>query len=308
MVLLIGLLILGFVFLYFGAESFVRGGVVVSKHLRIPEYVVGATIVSIGTSLPEALTSFYAALHRVPQISVSNIVGSNVFNIAVVLGLASVISPVVIQRDVFSRDAPPFLMAAIVAIILGLDGTYSRWDGLLLLVLLVAFVWFLLRERELPHGGFGESPLPSLWMGIGFLIIGPILLIVGSRLTVRSAVEIAQLLGVSQWIIGVTIVALGTSLPEVFTSVVASIRGNNAIALGNVMGSNVFNLYFILGGAAVLSPLPVQKTTLFFDLPSMFLFHLILVFMIYDRRVTRESGLSLLIAYVAFVLGVLAIH
>lgn len=299
---------MGFFLLSFGAEGFVRGGVIISHRFRVPEYVIGATLVSIGTSLPEALTSFYASWHHVPEISVSNIVGSNIFNIGIVLGLSALISPVVIKRDVFSKDAPAFLFSAVMAIILGLDGNYSKKDGILFILLLIGFLWFLLRERVSLTPEDGKLVKNGLVKGISLVILSPILLFLGSRLTVSAAVKTAELLGVSQWNIGVTVVALGTSLPEVFTSIVASIRGRNEIALGNVMGSNVFNIYFVLGGASLIGSLPIHKPTIFFDLPVTLLFHLVLVFMIYDRKVGRESGLALVIGYVAFLFGVFAFH
>lgn len=308
MVLLIFSFAIGFFLLSIGAEGFVRGGVILSHRFRVPEYVIGATLVSMGTSLPEAITSFYASWNHVPDISVSNIIGSNIFNIGVVLGLSALISPVVIKRDVFSKDAPAFLFSAVIAIILGIDGNYDKKDGVLFILLLLGFLWFLLRERVSLTPGEGKSVTDSLLKGLILVIISPLLLFLGSRLTVSAAVKTAEILGVSQWIIGVTVVAFGTSLPEVFTSVVASIRGRNEIALGNVMGSNVFNIYFVLGGASLLGTLPVHKPTIFFDLPVTLLFHLVLVFMIYDKKVGRESGLALTIGYIAFLFGVFVFH
>lgn len=300
--------VFGFFLLSIGAEGFVRGGVVLSHRLRVPEYVIGATLVSMGTSLPEAIISFYASWNNVPDISVSNIIGSNIFNIGIVLGFSALISPVVIRRNVFSKDAPAFLFSAIIALILGIDGNYDKKDGILFILLLIGFLWFLLRER-VSLASEGTKPIQdNLIKGLVFVAISPILLFLGSRLTVGAAVKTAEILGVNQWIIGVTIVAFGTSLPEVFTSIIASLRGRNEIALGNVMGSNVFNIYFVLGGASLIGLLPVHKPTITFDLPVTLLFHLVLIFMIYDRKVGRESGLMLIIGFVAFLFGVFLLH
>ncbi len=300
------LLVLGILLLYLGGEGFVRGGITLASHYRVQEYVVGATLIALGTSLPEAVTSFYAALRGATEISVANVVGSNMANIALILGVVALLSPVVVERDVFSQDSPSFLMSAGLALILGLDGRFSRLDGLLLLILIVAYVWFIVRD---PAAMTQESrPLGRLSLGWLMVLLAPLVLALGSKLTVDSAVVLARHLGVSQWVIGVTMIAVGTSLPEISTSLVAVARGEQAIAVGNLLGSNIFNIYFILGGSALIRPLEVRPATRGYDLWVLLIFHLVVLFMLYDRKLDRDSGITLILGYVAFIIGVLTFH
>ncbi len=301
------LLAVGILLLYLGGEGFVRGGITLASHYRVQEYVVGATLIALGTSLPEAVTSFYAALRGATDISVANVVGSNMANVALILGTVALLSPVVvIERDVFSQDSPSFLMSAGLAYILGMDGQFSRLDGLLLLVLIVAYVWFIVRD---PSAVASEArPLGRLATGWLMILVSPLILALGSKLTVDSAVFLAEQMGISQWIIGVSMIAVGTSLPEISTSIVAVMRGEQAIAVGNLLGSNIFNIYFILGGASLIRPIPVGPGTRGFDLPVLFIFHLVVLFMLYDRRLDRDSGITLILGYAAFMIGVLTFH
>ncbi len=300
------LLVVGILLLYMGGEGFVRGGVTLASHYRVEAYVVGATLIALGTSLPEAVTSFYAALRGATDISVANVVGSNMANIALILGAVALLAPVTVNRDVFSQDSPSFLMSAGLALILGLDGKYSRLDGLLLLSLIVAYVWFIVRD---PAATLPESkPLGRLSTGWLMILVSPLILALGSKLTVDSAVYLAEQMGVSQWVIGVSMIAVGTSLPEISTSIVATLRGEQAIAVGNLLGSNIFNIYFILGGASIIRPMPVGPGTRAFDLPVLFIFHLVVLFMLYDKRLERDSGITLILGYAAFIIGVLTFH
>lgn len=308
MLLEVLLLLVGFALLLSGAEGFVRGASGLALHFRVPEYVVGATIVALGTSLPEALTSGYAAFRGNVEISVSNVVGSNIFNVAMILGVAALITPIHIQRAIFERDAPPFLTATFALVLVALDRRVERVEGVILLILLFSYVFWLLLEREEPSEELRAFAPPLLWLSLLLVVGGALGLYLGARLTVGNAVALAKALGVSEWVIGVTVVAAGTSLPELITSVVAALRKRQAIAVGNIIGSNIFNIYFILGLAACIRPLPVSRAALLFDIPTTTLLSLLLVFMVYDRRITRESGFSLLGLFLIFIFTTVRLH
>ncbi len=303
------LLVAGFLLLILGAELFVRGGCGCALHLRIPEYVVGATIIALGTSLPEGFISFYAAWRGNPAISVSNVIGSNVFNIAMVLGITALVKPIVLKRDVFTSDSPPFLLSPVVLFLLVMTGTaITRLGGVILVLLLMAYVYLVLKEREEPDEKLRKLAPRSPFLMVAFLVLGVVCLYFGSRLAVDSAVSIARRAQVNEWIIGVSVVALGTSLPELITSVVAALRGRHAIAVGNVIGSNIFNIYFVLGVSALIAPLAVSWRVAMFDLPFLFCLSLVLLFIVSDRRISRQTGFSLVLTYIAFLVATVAVH
>jgi cation:H+ antiporter len=302
-------LLIGFALLIVGAELFVRGGCGCALRFRIPEYVVGATIIALGTSLPEGFISFYAAWRGNPAISVSNVIGSNVFNVAVVLGLTALFRPIALKRDVFKLDSPPFLLSPVVLFLLIMSGgIIHRWGGAILLLLLIAYIWLVLKEREEPDEELKKLAPRSTLVTVVFLVVAIACLYFGSRFSVESAVSLARRAHVSEWIVGVSVVALGTSLPELITSAVAAVRGRHAIAVGNVIGSNIFNIYFVLGGASLISPLAVSQKVVMFDLPFLFALGLILLFIVSDRRMSRQTGFSLLLTYIAFLVGSIAVH
>jgi len=302
------LLLLGFALILLGAEGFIRGGSGLAKFFHIPEFVIGATVVAFGTSLPELVTSTYAAFKGIPVISLSNIVGSNIFNITLVLGLSAMVRPLLTRRDVFRRDAPTFLFAVVLLFLLGLDGSITSFDGFLFLALFVSFLYWLLREKEEADREFLEMAPSSKFKVFLYIIFGIVSLWLGSKMAVDNAVVIARELGVSEWIIGATVVAAGTSLPEFATSFVAFLRGRGALAVGNVIGSNVINILLVVGVASVIIPLPVSRDVLLFDFPFLFFISLILIFMINDQELSRESGFSLFVAYIAYVFMLIKLH
>ncbi len=302
------LLFLGFFLILMGAEGFIRGGSGLAKYFKIPEFVIGATVVAFGTSLPEFVTSIYAAVKGIPTISLSNIVGSNIFNIALVLGLSALVKPLSTKRDIFKKDAPTFLFSVILLFLLSLDSVISSFDGFLFLALFVSFIYRLLKEREEADEEFLQLAPSSKIIVFLYIILGIVSLYFGSKLAVDNAVVIAKALGVSKWIIGATVVAAGTSLPEFATSFVAFLRGRGALAVGNVIGSNVINILLVVGTASVITPLPVSKETMIFDFPFLFFLSLILIFMVNDREISRESGFSLLVAYISYIFMLLKLH
>lgn len=271
-------LVAGFALLIGGAEVLVRGASRLAAAVGISPLVIGLTVVAFGTSAPEFAVSVNAGLSGQPDIALGNVVGSNIFNVLFILGLSGLIAPLVVARQLVRLDVPLMIAASFLVLILGLDGRIGRIEGGALFFTLLAYTGFLVRQSRKENSaasaadGARQAPAAGRWLiDLAFIAAGLALLVLGSRWLVDSAVAIAQYLGVDELIIGLTIVAVGTSLPEVATSVVASIRGERDIAVGNVVGSNLFNLLGVLGLASLVSPagMAVSETALYFDIPVM---------------------------------------
>ena len=265
-ILQLALLALGFVMLVKGSDWFVDGAAGIAAKFHIPQIIIGLTIVAMGTSLPEASVSVTAGLAGSNEIALSNVIGSNLFNLLVVAGASALIHPFLADRDIVRRDLPINTVVTAVLLALTLNGMLSRFDGLLLLagiiVYLIVVVRAALRDRQSMTDEDDRAPLPLYLCAI--LIVGGLAMIVlGGDLVVDAACEIARIVGLSETVIGLTIVAIGTSLPELVTSIVAARKGESELALGNVVGSNLFNLLFIMGMSATLSPLAVLRENMF---------------------------------------------
>lgn len=301
------LLIGGLALLVGGAEWLVRGAVRVALLLRVPAGIVGLTVVAAGTSLPELFVSVSAALRGAPDLSTGNVVGSNIYNIALILGLSALVQPLVTDRPTVRYDWPVVLVAALALWGLGADGRLGRLDGLLLFGGHLAYVAWLVRRAHVDRvdESEGGGSLPGALLGI---LLGLVALTFGSRLLIDGATSIAEAFGVSQRVIGLTIVGVGTSTPELATSVIAAWRGQNDIAIGNVLGSNIFNILFILGASAVVTALPVHPGLLASDIPWMLgITILLLPLLLTGHRIVRAEGMLLLgvaAAYTAFLLNV----
>ncbi len=260
------LFVLGLVALFFGGEYLVRGATAIAKHFRLSPMVIGLTIVGFGTSAPELLVSVQAALAGQPAIAIGNVLGSNIANILLILGVSAVIAPLIIPVRKLWRDLG-FMLAATAAIwIMLLDGTVTRLDGALLFGGLIIFliVAFLTGKVEVDEADLGDIPQWKAWaMTLGGLVV----LVIGARLLVDSSTQLARAFGISEAVIGLTIVAVGTSLPELATSVIAAIRKQTEIAVGNIVGSNIFNIFSILGITALISPIPADPRFASVDMP-----------------------------------------
>jgi cation:H+ antiporter len=276
------LFVAGLVLLVAGAEFFVRGAARLAALIGVSPLVIGLTVVALGTSSPEIAVSLQAAFAGQPDLAIGNVVGSNICNILLILGLAAVVAPLVVAQQLVRFDVPIMIGLSVVTLLLALDGRLSRLDGTLLLVGGIGYVAFLLVQgrkegkavQEEYEREFGVRPASGgkAWLLHGGLIaLGFIMLLVGSRWLVTGAVSLAQALGISELVIGLTVVAIGTSLPEVATSVVASLRGERDIAVGNAVGSNIFNIFAVLGLASIFGPegISVSATALRFDIPVM---------------------------------------
>ena len=264
MFLQISYIIAGIVLVLWGADRLTDGAVALAERMSIPQMVIGLTIVAVGTSAPEFCVSLVSALKGTADLAVGNVVGSNIFNTLLITGVAAMVAPMTVLPSTVRKDVPvavaaSFLLAAMVLV----DGRLSRLDAALLAVGLVAFMWLTLRGAR---GGASEEPTAPKGYGVGkavlLLVTGLACLVLGSNLFVDGATSVAGALGVSQAVIGLTVVAGGTSLPELATSVVAARKGNSGIAIGNVLGSNVMNILLILGVAGLVCPMHVQGITL----------------------------------------------
>jgi cation:H+ antiporter len=309
MIPLLALLVVGVAVLSFGADLFVRGASAVASRFGISPFVVGLVIVGFGTSTPELAVNIDAALSGSTDIAIGNVVGSNIANIGVILGLAAVVAPLTVKLRMVRVELPIVIGVGLLLWGLCSFGRIERWEGALLLAGFGAFAWFLLRTaREEPAAVqqeyVDENPKREAgWRSAVLIVLGLAGLMGGAHLAVDAAVGLARLWGLSELVIGLTIVAIGTSLPELASSVAAARRGHADIAIGNVLGSNIYNVLFILGATALVSPLPTTAPTLMWlDLPVMIGFSLVLLpMMLSGLRVTRANGLLLLAGYAGYV-------
>ncbi len=255
-------ILIGFALVLWGAGRLTDGAVGLAQKFRVPQLIIGLTIVAIGTSMPEFFVSLAAALKGTADLSVGNIVGSNIFNALLIVGAAALVAPIAITADSVKRQIPFALVASMVLFMMCVDSVISRIDALVLLVLFVVFMVFTLRDArgQKDADEAPSKPMPLLKASL-FLLLGLACLIIGSEVFVNGAQYVAHRLGVSDAVIGLTIVACGTSLPELATSLVAARRGNSGIAIGNVVGSNIFNILMILGITGLITPLHIQGIT-----------------------------------------------
>lgn len=257
------LVVAGVVLVIWGASKLTGGAVGVAERLRVPQIVIGLTIVSVGTSAPELFVSLMSALNDTPDMAVGNIVGSNIFNVLVIAGVAAVVCPISIGRDTVRRDLPVSIVASLVFVAMCIDGEVGRLDAAALMAGFVAYMVYTVRvgmRGAAEAEGVASRPMP-LWKSALFVVAGLAALIFGGDIFVDGASGVARSLGVSDALIGLTIVAGGTSLPELATSIVAARKGNSDIAIGNVIGSNVFNILMILGLTGAVSPMRISGVT-----------------------------------------------
>ncbi|MBQ8195887.1 MAG: calcium/sodium antiporter [Oscillospiraceae bacterium] len=296
------LLVAGFVLLIKGADWFVDGSSAVAAKFGIPQLVIGLTIVAMGTSAPEAAVSIAAAVNGSAEITIGNIVGSNILNILIILGLSSVITAIAVARSTICYEIPFMIAITGILLLLGLDGSIGLVDGIILLVLFAAYLTYLfIMAKKDKDKESGEGVSMSVPRSIIFIIVGLAMIILGSNLTVDAASYIASALGLSERFIGLTIVALGTSLPELFTSVSAARKGNADIAIGNIVGSNIFNILFVVGLSSVIIPVPFAANFIFDTIIAIAAAVLLLVCcLIGKNKLKRWAGIVMLISYAAY--------
>lgn len=302
------LIVAGFAGLIFGGELLVRGAVSLAQTFRVSPLVIGLTLVGFGTSTPELVTSLQAAFVGSPGIAVGNVVGSNIANILLILGLTALLRPIAVNSQVLQRDGTVMLLATFICLAVVLSGVLSRLAGIgcltALALYLVGTLWL---ERRRSSAEI-QDDLPSLegilskpWAAAALLAIGLIITIVAARLLVIGAISLATDIGMSETVIGLTVVAVGTSLPELITSLVAARRGQSDMALGNIIGSNIFNVLGILGATALVHPIPVPAAIASLDIWVMLAATVVLIIMCATgRRISRGEGGALLTAYIAY--------
>ncbi len=309
----IGLLILGFAMLVFGANWLVDGASGIASRAGISKLVIGLTIVAMGTSAPEAAISISAAVKGTSAIAVGNVLGSNILNSLLILGLASVIMPLKVHESTVKYEIPFVFFATILFVILGLsDNEIGRGDGLVLWVLFIAYLCYLFymskyskdshKKKEKEKEKEEPKPEKPVWKLILLFVVGVALVVLGSNFTVDAATNIARIIGISERVIGLTIVALGTSLPELVTSVMAATKHEADIAVGNIVGSNIFNLLFVIGTAALITPVAYEQKFLFDSIVAILSVALLWFCVVFYKKRTlqRWEGIVMLMAYALY--------
>ena len=285
--------------LIWGADLIINQSERIALKFKIPEFIIGATLIALGTSLPEMAASIAASMNGKPDIAIANVIGSNILNITLVLATVFIISKKINPaRDFFAKDSTWALVPVLVFILMILDGMISRFDAALLLLLMGAYLLFLLQDAK----NIPEEDLEDLDEGtfswakvIPVLFAGFILVIVGAHFTVESASEIARDFGISEWIIGIIMISLGTSLPELVVSISAAMKGKVDMAIGNIIGSNMANTTVVLGAAALVNPMAINAPMYLFDIATMIVATFLLVFITANKLYNKSAGISLII-------------
>ncbi|MCC3867041.1 calcium/sodium antiporter [Terrisporobacter mayombei] len=304
------ILLIGFLFLIKGADFFVEGASSIAKRFNIPSLIIGLTIVAFGTSAPEAAVSITAAMRGQNEMAIANVVGSNIFNILFVVGVTAMIRPIYVQKSTILKEFPFLLLSSIVLVILAYDVKFqgynenilTRADGLIFIVLFIIFIYYLIdmainSNDETNEENYKIMSLPkSILLSIGGLLG----IIIGGDFVVNSASNIAIAWGMSENLVGLTIVAVGTSLPELATSIIAAKKGESDIAIGNAVGSNIFNILFVLGVSSYISNVPVQVEA-FTDMLVMIVSTLIVYLLaISNRKISKVEGMIINLLYIAY--------
>lgn len=317
-------LIIGFALLVKGADFFVDGSSSVAKLLKIPPIIIGLTIVAFGTSMPEASVSINAAMQGKNDLAVSNVIGSNIFNLLVVLGCSALLKPITARWSVIKKEFPFSIVISLILFlflsdlafsdILAGKGVYTlgRIEGAILLALFFAFVCSAVKDalKSRNESDIDDEEFASMSSAKSavYIVIGLVGIVLGGELVVRSASSIAMSFGLSQTFIGLTIVALGTSLPELVTSMVAAGKGENDLAVGNVVGSNIFNILLVLGLSAVISPISVDVTALYDTVISAVAGLFVYVCAFGQRSISRKEGVMFIVVYVLFFVYIFVRH
>lgn len=302
-------LIIGIVLILWGADKLTDGATGIARRFRINELVIGLTVVAFGTSLPEFVVSFTATLQGTSGISIGNIMGSNIFNILAIVGVTAMVSPIAVSKGTIQKDVPFAILSSAALMVMALDVLFggsdanwlSRGDGLVMLMFFAVFMAYTFSIAGSEEGKDEQCVIPMSYAKIGlYVLLGLSGLIFGGKLFVNGATDIALSLGMSETVVGLTIVAAGTSLPELATSVVAARKGSSSIAIGNVIGSNLFNVFFILGFCSTVCPMPIGEISNV-DLGLLLMSPVLLwLFSASKRKVERWEGAVLFLIYIAY--------
>lgn len=297
MLIAVAVVVVGFVLLAWSADRFVDGAASIARHLHVSPMIIGLTVVSLCTSFPEMAVSALAALEGNSDIAIGNALGSNIANIGLVLGVTALVAPLTVHSLTLKRELPVLFMVMLLALALMLDGELGRMDGVIFLAGLAAMLWWLvqlgMQERRDPLEKEFAKEIPtdmSMTVSIGWFVAGLILLLVSSRIVVWGSVEIARFFGISDLVIGLTIIAIGTSLPELMASVMSVRKGEDDLAIGNVVGSNMFNLLAVLSMPALIAPQPFAPEAIHRDFPIMVGFSVLLFLLVRAFRLRGVLG------------------
>ncbi len=299
------LLVIGFVFLVKGADAFVEGSSSIAKIFKVPSLIIGMTIVAMGTSLPETAVSVVASLAGNNTLAISNVVGSNIFNLMIVIGVCAILTPVAVQKVTLKRDFPFSVLCAVLLAVLGfIGGEIGHIDGLILLVLFVGFILSMIHSsrKAMKEGASEEEEIKTIPvpLSILYIILGAVGIALGSDWVVDGATVVSTALGMSQTLIGLTVVAFGTSLPELVTSITAAKKNEVDMALGNAIGSNVFNILMVLGIAGAISPMTFMTENLI-DIIVLTVFSVIVWVIAWKKeKINRPAGILMLVLYAAY--------
>ena len=295
----------GVAFLYYGGDFLVTGSIRIAKIFKLSPFVIGATIVGFGTSAPELSVSVFASLKEAPEVALGNALGSNIANICLVLGLTALIKPIPINFDLIKKETSKFLFSTFLILIFAWNRFLSRLEGTILIILLGLFIWQTFSNNSSEEDeSEGEDELLSvrgLTTQFGLILGGITLLVYGANNLVEGSVNIARLLGISEWLIGISIVAIGTSLPEIVSSVIASSRGHGDLSIGNVYGSNIFNIHMVLGFASVVHPLKILEKIEPDLIIVAVLSCMLAIFFRFKAKLSKADGLFLVVCYIIYI-------
>lgn len=298
------LLVIGFVLLIKGADWFVDGTAGIAERMGIPQLVIGLTIVAMGTSAPEAAVSISSALKRNAGITIGNIVGSNILNILLILGLTAVIVSIKVAKSTVLYEIPFMILITVILLFLGITGgTVSFTDGIILWVLFILYLayLFVMTKKQETNMDETQKEKEPIWKLMILTVIGILMIIAGSRFSVDGATAIARIIGISDRVIGLTVVALGTSLPELVTSVAAARKGNADIAIGNIVGSNIFNILFVVGTASFIIPVSFSNEFILDTIIAAGAGILLLIGVVKTRKLNRPIGVVMLLCYMVYI-------
>ena len=300
-----GLIFVGLFFLYYGGELLVTGSLRLAQSFKISPFIIGATVIGFGTSTPELAVSLIASLQDSGDLALGNIIGSNITNIGLVLGLTALIVPLTIEKQRFIDESPPLIITSLIIVVFAWNNYLGRTEGFIMICLLVIYLWRAFQTKEKIDHDLSEDHLFSEYGGSSFqtflVILGIIMLILGANWMVEGATGIARKLGVSEWFIGVSIVALGTSLPELISSLIAAKKGHGEMAIGNVFGSNIFNILMVIGTTSIVQPLSIGEEIYTDLIYTTALTCLLLLLIGMGNVIRKRDGIILIVCYGSYV-------
>ena len=300
-----GLIFVGLILLYYGGDFLVTGSLRLARALKTSPFIIGATVIGFGTSTPELAVSVMASLHDSGDLALGNIIGSNIANIGLVLGITALIVPLTIEKQRFADESPPLIITSLIIVVFSWNNYLSMIEGFIMVSLLVVYLWRAFRTKENIDTSLEESHLFSKYKGTTFqiflVILGIAMLIIGANWIVEGSTGIARELGVSEWFIGVSIVALGTSLPELTSSLIAAKRGHGEMAIGNVFGSNIFNILMVIGTASLIKPLSIREEIYTDLIYATTLTFLLLLLIRMGHVINKRDGLILSVCYGSYI-------